>query len=183
MKRLSFIIVVGKPGAGKSSIGSVLARHLESTYISLGSFMRDTLNIPDPHIGVDKDVVYEQLHQHFSSQDGNHLIILDCHPYPEEDFDALQAFLAHPKVQLETVVHVDAHDHIALKRLERRPRPGQSYSDRLKYYNDNAHFIEKLMVHPRAIRIENNVDFNDTQTLEAFDSIIAQILDDLKQNV
>ncbi len=166
MKKLSFIVVVGKPGAGKSSIGSALAKNLNGQYMSLGSFMRDQLGIPDPHIGIDKKIVYERLHTHFSENEIRGSIILDCHPYPEDDFAALQAFIKLPSLRLVSVIHVDVHDHIALERLERRPRPGQSYGDRLKYYNDNAHFIEKLMEHPHSIRIKNNIDFDDIKALE-----------------
>lgn len=166
MKELSCVIIVGKPGAGKSSIGSILAKYLEGHYMSLGSFMRDTLDIPDPHIGIDKNMVYEKLHEHFTKNEVCGTIILDCHPYPQEDFAALQAFMGRPSLRLISVIHVDAHDHIALTRLERRPRPGQTYVERLKYYNDNAHFIEKLMEHEHSLHIENNVDFSDMQALE-----------------
>ncbi len=171
-QELSCIIIVGKPGAGKSSIGSMLAKRLDSDYMSLGSFMRETLGIPDPHIGIDKNMVYEKLHNHFLEKGISGSIILDCHPYPEEDFSALEAFMSRPSLRLEAVIHVDAHDHIALERLERRPRPGQSYADRLKYYNDNAHYIDKLMEHPRALRVENNVDFDDIAVLEDIVNVI-----------
>ncbi len=178
MNEISCIIIVGKPGAGKSSIGNELAKLLGSHYMSLGTFMRETLGIPDPHVGIDKNMVYDKLHTHFTETKVTGSIIIDCHPYPEKDFVALESFILRPSLNLEAVIHVDAHDHIALERLARRPRPGQSYEDRLKYYNDNSHYIAKLMNHPHAIRIENNVDFEDPSTLK---DIARDILNRLNQ--
>lgn len=173
MNNVSCIIIVGKPGAGKSSIGSELSKLLGGTYMSLGSFMREKLTIPDPHIGVDKNPVYDALHLHCVEQSNSSTLILDCHPYPEEDYEALKAFIERPSVTLWSVIHVDAHDHIALERLKRRPRPGQTYEDRLAYYNNHAHLIERLLEHPTSIRIENNVDFEDVRTLERIAQEIA----------
>ncbi len=172
MNEVSCIIIVGKPGAGKSSIGSELSKLLGGTYMSLGSFMRERLQIPDPHIGVDKNPVYDALHRHYINDNTTRTLILDCHPYPEDDLQALQNFIQRPNLKLWSVIHVDAHDHIALTRLERRPRPGQSYADRLKYYNDHTHLIEQLLTHPKSIRIENNVDF---ETVDALEEIAREI--------
>ncbi len=165
MNEVSCIIVVGKPGAGKSSIGSELSKLIGGTYMSLGSFMRDKLQIPDPHIGVDKNPIYDALHAHYIDNETANTLILDCHPYPEDDLRALQNFIQRPNLKLRSVIHVDAHDEIALKRLERRPRPGQTYSERLKYYNDHAHLIERLLEHPASLRIENNIDFETPDAL------------------
>ena len=176
MKKISCIVVVGKPGAGKSSIGSTLANLLGGRYMSLGSFMRETLSIPDPHIGVDKHFVYRELHKHVSESDVPDTLVLDCHPYPEDDFAALQSFINQPSLHLWTVIHVDATDEVALERLERRPRPGQTYAERLKYYNDHKHLIDELMEHPRAVRVENNVDFED---MDAITNIAKTIFDNL----
>jgi adenylate kinase family enzyme len=167
MDGCSCIIIVGKPGAGKSTIGKLLAEHLDGSYMSLGGFMRENLGFPDPHIGIDKQSVYEALHEHMQSNNASEgVLVLDCHPYPESDLEALQTFLKKPTVTLLSIVHVDAPDEIALRRLERRPRPGQTYEERLKYYNDHAHLIEKLLDHPSALRVHNNVDFENEEAIE-----------------
>ncbi len=166
MEQISCIIIVGKPGAGKSSIGDELAQLLGGKYMSLGSFMREHLNIPDPHIGVDKHPVYEALHTHCIEGNEMNTFILDCHPYPESDFTALQSFMRRPTLKLWSVIHVEADDDVALKRLERRPRPGQTYAERLKYFNDHSHLIELLMEHPRALRVANNVDFENSEAVK-----------------
>ena len=176
MEGVSCIIIVGKPGAGKSSIGTMLAELLEAHYMSLGSFMREHLNIPDPHIGVDKGPIYEKLHTHFSEDGASQALVLDCHPYPEEDFNALRSFINRPTLKLWAVIHIDADDEIALRRLEARPRPGQAYRDRLKYYNDHKHCIEALMEHPSSIRIENNTDFEDREALREIARTILNVL-------
>lgn len=161
----SVIIIVGKPGAGKSSIGSELAKLLKGTYMSLGTFMRGTLGIPDPHIGFDKQVVYDQLFKHLTSGEMQGTLVLDCHPYPEEDLEALLGFLGKPSLTLRAVIYVEADDAIALTRLERRPRPGQTNAERLKYFSDHQHLIVQLMNWPNAIRVQNNVEFDDTSAL------------------
>jgi adenylate kinase family enzyme len=166
MKEIPCIVIVGKPGAGKSSIGSALAKLLSGHYISLGGFMRETLHLPDPHIGIDKNPVYRALLSHYAELDASKTLVFDCHPYPESDFQALQSFLEDPALRLQSVVHVEAQDSVALDRLKRRPRPGQSYADRLKYYNDHQHLITKLLEHPTAIQIENNIDFENSVAIE-----------------
>lgn len=164
--KTSCIVIVGKPGAGKSSIGSELAKLIGGTYLSLGGFMRDVLQIPDPHIGVDKNVVYEELQKYLAEQKVSDTLVLDCHPYPEDDLNALQAFVRKPSLALWAVVHVQADDAVALNRLGKRARPGQAIEDRLKYFNDNQHFIEELMKYPLAIEVENNVDSSDIHTFK-----------------
>ena len=157
----SCIVIVGKPGAGKSSIGSELAKLLGGTYLSLGTFMRGTMKIPDPHIGFDKSVVYARLLEHLTSDGISGTLILDCHPYPEGDLEALLAFVSKPSLELRAVIHVEADDAVALKRLQRRPRPGQTNTKRLTYFNDHLHLIAQLMERSNAIRISNNVEFDD----------------------
>lgn len=162
----SVIVVVGKPGAGKSSIGSELAKLLKGTYMSLGTFMRGTLGIPDPHIGFDKRVVYDRLFEHLTgSREGMGTLVLDCHPYPESDLEALLSFVGKPSLTLRAVIYVEADDAVALMRLAKRPRPGQTDEERLKYFNDHQHMIAQLMDRPNAIRVENNVEFDDPGVL------------------
>ena len=134
--------------------------------MSLGSFMREQLGMPDPHIGIDKNLVYAALHKELLQNSEGTLLILDCHPYPEEDHEALQTFLAKPEINLRAVLQVVADDAVALSRLEKRPRPGQPYEERLKYFNDNQHFVERLSEGTTTIRIENNLDFDDVNALE-----------------
>lgn len=162
----SCIIIVGKPGAGKSSIGVLLAKLLGGTYMSLGGFMRETLGIPDPHIGVDKNDVYSLLDAHLRGGTIPGVFVLDCHPYPEKDLEALQAFVNESGLQLRAVIYVLADDDVALKRLQRRPRSGQSNEDRLKYFEDHVHLIERFAGEFYTIRIENNVDFETIQPIE-----------------
>ena len=90
MEKIKCIVIVGKPGAGKSTIAGLLSKHLPADYTSLGTFMRDVIGTPDPHIGVDKNPVYDRLHDHVIQQAKNSYLILDCHPYPEEDLLALE---------------------------------------------------------------------------------------------
>ena len=170
--KTSCIVIVGKPGAGKSSIGSELAKLLGGAYISLGGFMREVMHIPDPHIGVDKNVVYEKLHDHLTEG----LLVLDCHPYPAEDLEALQTFISRPTLELRAVVHVQADDEVALNRLKKRLRPGQTCEERLQYFNDNQRFIDMLLAHPRAIHVENNIDFDDMHTFRHIAEEIARRL-------
>ena len=174
--KTSCIVIIGKPGAGKSSIGSELAKLLGGTYLSLGGFMRETMKIPDPHIGVDKTIVYDRLSRHLESGGVSDTLILDCHPYPEDDLHALLAFVKKPSLELRTVIHIEADDAVALKRLQRRPRPGQTNEERLKYFNDNKQFIEVLLTHPRSMQIENNVDSGDTDTFRKIAEQISQRL-------
>lgn len=164
--KTSCIVIVGKPGAGKSSIGSELANRMGAVYLSLGAFMRDVLHIPDPHIGVDKNLVYEELQKYLVEQNTSDTLVLDCHPYPEDDLKALQTFIRQPSLALWAVVHVKADDTVALNRLKKRVRPGQAVEDRLKYFNDNQHFIDELMEYPLAIEVENNVDSDDVCTFK-----------------
>lgn len=178
MKKTSCVVIVGKPGAGKSSIGAMLAELLEGKYMSLGGFMRDTLNIPDPHIGVDKNSVYGKLYKHLVDRESLETLVLDCHPYPEDDLAALQAFIGKPSLKLWAVVHVIADDAVALKRLERRPRPGQAFADRIAYYNDHMHLIESLMVSSISRVISNNTDFEDDMGIKA---LAMSILGDLQK--
>lgn len=166
MNKIDCLIIVGKPGAGKSTVGSMLTSMLAGEYLSLGSFMREKLGIPDPHIGINKNRVYEALYKELLEKPDGRLLILDCHPYPEEDFEALQTFLTKPELNLKAVLQVVAEDVVALRRLEKRPRPGQRYEDRLKYFNDNQRFIERLLEGVATIRIENNLDFDDVHALE-----------------
>lgn len=161
----SVIVIVGKPGAGKSSIGSELAKLLKGTYMSLGTFMRGKLGIPDPHIGFDKRVVYDQLFEHLTSGEMEGSLVLDCHPYPEGDLEALLGFVGKPTLTLRAVICVDADDAVALMRLAKRPRPGQTDEERLKYFNDHQHLIAQLMDRPNAIHVENNVEFDDPAVL------------------
>lgn len=175
METLSCIVIVGKPGAGKSTIGSLLATQLEGTYLSLGSFMRETLAIPDPHIGVDKTFVYEKLHQHLADVGTARTLVFDCHPYPESDLLALKIFLDNPAIVLTTVIQVVADDNVALGRLERRPRPGQGNADRLKYFNDYQHLINRLLEFGPAMRVVNNVDGE-----RALDDIVLDIASRLR---
>ena len=165
MDIISCIVIVGKPGAGKSSIGMLLAKLLGGTYMSLGGFMRETLGIPDPHIGVDKNRIYNLLHEHLVNSGVSGALVLDCHPYPEDDLEALHTFVRKPAIKLRTVIHVVADDSVALKRLERRPRPGQTDEERLKYFNDHLPFIDRLLKHPSAMRIENNAE--NTHAIES----------------
>jgi len=166
MKEIPCIIIVGKPGAGKSSIGNELAQILKGKYMSLGSFMRETLNMPDPHIGIDKKIIYEKLYSHLILDNENETLVLDCHPYPEDDLMALQSFVQKPRLQLQSIIHIDADDTVALKRLEQRPRPGQTYTERLEYFNTHKHLIDTLMEHPASVRIENNVDFDTKDSIK-----------------
>lgn len=161
----SVIIIIGKPGAGKSSIGNELAKLLKGTYISLGTFMRETLGIPDPHIGFDKRTVYNQLFDHLTNSERQGTLVLDCHPYPESDLKALLDFVEKPSLILRAVICVEADDSVALMRLERRPRPGQTDTERLKYFNDHQHLIAQLMDRANAIRVQNNVEFDDPSVL------------------
>lgn len=162
---MSCVVIVGKPGAGKSSIGGGLARCVGGAYLSLGGFMREVMHIPDPHIGVDKNIVYDRLLRHLASGGVSGTLVLDCHPYPEGDLEALFTFMRKPSVRLRAVIHVEADDEVVLRRLERRPRPGQTNEERLKYFNDNATFIDALLKHPCSIRVENNEDFDDMGAL------------------
>ncbi len=170
--KTSCIVIVGKPGAGKSSIGSELARRIGGAYISLGAFMREMMHIPDPHIGVDKNFVYEVLQKYLTEKKVFGTLVLDCHPYPKDDLEALQAFMRKPSLDLRAVIHVTADDKVALNRLKKRLRPGQTCEERLKYFNDNRHFIDELLQHKLSIHIENNVDFGDAS---AFGDIAEEI--------
>lgn len=172
--KTSCIVIVGKPGAGKSSIGSELAKCIGGAYISLGGFMREVMRIPDPHIGIDKNVVYDKLQKYLAEKEVSGTIVLDCHPYPEDDLDALLSFVGKPTLKLRAVIHIEADDAVALKRLQRRPRPGQANEERLKYFNDNAAFIDALLTHPLSMRIKNNMDFDDNE-MDSFKKIAEDI--------
>lgn len=163
--KTSCIVIVGKPGAGKSSIGSELARLLGGTYISLGGFMREKMHMPDPHIGVDKNLVYDRLAGDLENSEVSSTLVLDCHPYPEMDLEALLSFIKRPSLRLRAVIHVEADDSVALKRLERRPRPGQTNEERLAYFNDHLHIIARLMGRPNTIRVQNNIEFENSEDL------------------
>lgn len=178
MEKTKCIIIVGKPGAGKSTIASLLSEHLPADYTSLGSFMREVIGIPDPHIGVDKNPVYEALHSHLLENASNEHLILDCHPYPEEDLLALEAFLSKSNIELSAILQVVADDAVALTRLQKRPRPGQKYEDRLTYFNDNKVFIDRLAQGRDSLIVENNNDLPREVILE---EIVNPILDYLRK--
>jgi adenylate kinase family enzyme len=172
MERVPIILIVGKPGAGKSTLGQALARALGAEYRSVGGFIREVLGIPDPHMVVDKKMVFKHLHEHL--QDGG-AVVLDCHPYPEDYYKSLMHFAEREPFYIRAILEVQVPDDVARTRLASRPRPGDPIDVRLKYYNDHLPYIQKLMAHPRALVVDNSESRTDTGLSALVDDILKRL--------
>lgn len=176
MQRLPIVILVGKPGAGKSTLGQAIAAELNTPYYSIGGFIRGTLGIPDPHISVDKRMVFDRFYEHLQSEGQRSAIFLDCHPYPEDYLQAVLSFSQRERVFLHRVLEIHVPDDVAIARLGARPRAGDPIDVRLKYYNDHRSYIDRLMEGFQSHVIDNSSERNETELRAYVQEVIKRYL-------
>ncbi len=176
MQRLPIVILVGKPGAGKSTFGQAIAAELNTPYYSIGGFIRGTLGLPDPHISVDKRMVFDRFYEHLQSKEQRSAILLDCHPYPEDYLQAVLSFTQKQGVFLHRVLEVHVPDDVAMARLGARPRAGDPIEVRLKYYNDHRPYIDRLMQSTQSHVVDNSNDRTEEELRGYVQEVIKQCL-------
>ena len=175
MDKLPIILIVGKPGAGKSTFGRMLASELSTDYYSIGGFIREVLKIPDPHISVDKNMVLDRFHEHLLLNNHQGFVLIDCHPYPQDYLRAIREFVSKPGLTLHSVIEVYASDEVALRRLDSRLRAGDPSHVRLKYYNDHRPFIDQLTQGNRSLVIDNTGERTEEELHTTAQQIITKL--------
>lgn len=152
------VIIFGKPGSGKSTIGKEFASMYGYEYISSGDVARKMAD-DNPEIGImlaagkmAPEMMMRTMIKHMVSQCVNHdrNFVLDGFPrFKYQDIYLDDMFPALPLIR----VLVDVTDNVAYERSANRGRIDDSaFMTRLRYYYDNTEELAKYC----AITIDNN---------------------------
>ncbi len=130
-KSREYIVLLGPPGAGKSSLGRRLAREFGFAYISTGDIFRDAITRGTP-LGqrvhryleagrlVPDRLVEEIMRACLESQRVAHVLLLDGFPRTVAQAGWLDGFLDAQHTPLRLVILVDVDDEVAFRRLSGR---------------------------------------------------------------
>ena len=135
----TLIWIIGKPGSGKTTVGSILGKTSGTKHFSYGQLLKEAQ--PNPSLkgysAEDREKVNEIL---VLASNSHHMIVVDGNPYAKIGF----GFLGQVKKFFDsvTVVHLLMTDEAALARLIDRNREvlahdGSSQKDRVDNFNKN----------------------------------------------
>ncbi len=156
------VLLVGKPGSGKTHIGKMLSSKLGPTvlHLSMGEFIRNNMKLKTPLSREDRQKTYRSLAEYIKAMPFTSLIIFDNNPYGNDSYDDLTEFLARPELELNEVIEIDVANKTALDRMNSRGRQDSktfSYQDRLDYYDNNIPAqLEKFSSHDLLRKVDNN---------------------------
>ncbi|MBF0522744.1 MAG: nucleoside monophosphate kinase [Candidatus Omnitrophica bacterium] len=136
------VLLVGKPGAGKTKIGMQISKKLGPNvfHLSMGEFIRSQMPHKTPLTHEQRRDIYKRLTEYLKTKPHISLFLFDNNPYGSDSYDALQDFLNQGNFELVKVINIDVTDEAALSRQESRGRidsMGVSFQNRLNYYNNN----------------------------------------------
>lgn len=147
---LKRIILLGPPGAGKSTQGRLLAKKLKIPWISIGELLRESyqkgyvegnewwikygskgLNAP---IELKFSILEKRL---ISAKNG---FVLDDFPRTREDLDALKGYLDWSKVKIDKVILIDVSERTSVRRILRRWRIAKKRG--IERYDDSPYVLK-----------------------------------------
>ena len=165
------IIVFGKPGAGKDTIGVTLAQRLEVPHISTGDMFREQIAgktelgvrvkeiIAAGHLvgdDVTNDIVRVTLREHVG-------YVLNGYPRTQAQAEHLMHAIGHP----DYVINLQVPDEVVMARLLNRGREGETkaiITERLKVYDTETAPVLEYLGFNSSFQI---FDINGDSTIEA----------------
>lgn len=144
------IVMVGPPGAGKSTQGKLLASHYHLPHISTGAMLRDHIQ-RDTASGrqakefveagslVPDQLIVTMLKETLAESPGG--FVLDGFPRNLSQAETLDRILAEQHVHLNRVIQLDVSDDVVVNRLCQRGRKDdrpKTIRNRLKVYHQET---------------------------------------------
>lgn len=131
---------MGPPGSGKTTLGThVSQKQPETSFVSVGGYMRGILGLKPPFENVDRQKVFKSIiFNHFALQKNKHLII-DCNPFPGEMWNAVLDHLH--LFKKKRFILIDTPMDVLGDRLSKRNRDdeeGFPFQKRIDYYQKNV---------------------------------------------
>ena len=126
-----YIVMLGKPGAGKGTVGKILSEKLGMVHISSGDLFRNYINnagklgeIIKGQLAKGKlisdDLTIDLLQQRLNEDDCKSGVILDGFPRTIKQAEALDKFLELKKMKIDMAIELDVSDEDIIKRITTR---------------------------------------------------------------
>ena len=130
------ILLFGKSGAGKSSVGEYMAEKINGLHISMGDFIRDYLKTNPPKENLLKnEYLFQKLAKFIKTKKKYRYFILACNPYPQDCLEELLDFIRVYSKEC-FCFEIFINNQIALSR-NKIEKHGDNYQQRLLYYKNS----------------------------------------------
>ena len=142
------VVLLGPPGAGKSTVAHELCRIMPCDVVSTGALLRQEIETKSPlgqHISamidngnlVSDDVMHQVLGAFLARRDPQHNLVLEGYPRTLSQAEYLPTFLAQYQRTLTGVVLLDVADAVVVNRLSGR-RMCKTASETFPVHVDDA---------------------------------------------
>lgn len=133
------IILIGKPGAGKGTVGSYLSKHFNLPVIVVGDSLREEVSkgtelgkeidslISKGNFVPDEIITKLILNKIYECKNG---YILDGYPRNLNQAKQFEELLKHTETHIDKIIYLDIEDDVIIDRLQNRilcPTCGKSY--------------------------------------------------------
>lgn len=139
------IIFMGLAGAGKSTMGQLLAAHLHCPWISTGNLLRQSMDPATQAVMLEGKIISDEitlgvLEKEFDRIDAAHSqFILDGSPRTQYQAEWLMGKVKKNELKIDAVFHLIVPREVAIDRLLSRHRPDdyeEAIAERFREYDE-----------------------------------------------